>query len=187
MGHNFKLFLLNQLTSPRCGTVFVPAQARRADTPSVSSGARKPRYRPLPQSKALIISVIAPLNAMGRRGYIRLPTDSAPLGPVKLNTRGDAVAILAYSTFDVWRGPRSASSGAALDAKRGGNIQAWLLWGLLFGSIGLGFFIYGKNQRAAVPLVCGVALMVFPYLVSNVMLLVGIGALLIAIPYFLRR
>jgi hypothetical protein len=31
-----------------------------------------------------------------------------------------------------------------------------------------------------------VALMVFPYLVSNVMLLVGIGALLIAIPYFLR-
>jgi hypothetical protein len=29
-------------------------------------------------------------------------------------------------------------------------------------------------------------LMVFPYFVSNVMLLVGVGALLIAIPYFLR-
>jgi hypothetical protein len=29
--------------------------------------------------------------------------------------------------------------------------------------------------------------MVFPYLVSNVMLLVGIGALLIAIPYFFRQ
>jgi hypothetical protein len=29
-------------------------------------------------------------------------------------------------------------------------------------------------------------LMVFPYFVSNVMLLVGIGVLLIAIPYFLR-
>jgi hypothetical protein len=28
--------------------------------------------------------------------------------------------------------------------------------------------------------------MVFPYLVSNVVLLVGIGALLIAIPYFFR-
>jgi hypothetical protein len=28
--------------------------------------------------------------------------------------------------------------------------------------------------------------MVFPYLVSNVVLLVGIGALLIAIPFFLR-
>jgi hypothetical protein len=57
---------------------------------------------------------------------------------------------------------------------------------LLFGSIGLGFFIFGKKQRAVVPLVCGLALMLFPYFVSNAMLLVGIGALLIALPYFLR-
>jgi len=57
---------------------------------------------------------------------------------------------------------------------------------LLFGSIGLGFFIYGRKQRAVVPLVCGLALMLFPYFVSNAMLLVGIGALLIALPYFLR-
>ena len=69
---------------------------------------------------------------------------------------------------------------------RTGNIQASLLWGLLFGSIGLGYFIYGKKQRAVVPLVCGLALMLFPYFVSNIMLLVGIGALLAAIPYFLR-
>jgi hypothetical protein len=120
------------------------------------------------------------------RGEIRLPTDSAPpLRPVKLNTCGAALVILTYSTFDVKRSRRSASGGSA--SSGGGNIQAWLLWGLLFGSIGLGFFIYGKNQRAVVPLVCGVALMVFPYLVSNVMLLVGIGALLIAIPYFFRQ
>ena len=65
------------------------------------------------------------------------------------------------------------------------GIQAWLLWGLLYGSIGLGFFIYGRNQKAPVPLVCGIALMVFPYFVSNVVLLVLIGAALIAIPYFL--
>jgi hypothetical protein len=57
---------------------------------------------------------------------------------------------------------------------------------LIFGSIGLGLFIYGKKQRAVVPLICGIALIVFPYFVSNVILLVGIGALLIAIPYFLR-
>jgi hypothetical protein len=69
---------------------------------------------------------------------------------------------------------------------RTGNIQAWLLWGLLFGSIGLGYFIYGKKQKAVVPLVCGLALMLFPYFVSNIVLLVGIGALLAAIPYFLR-
>ena len=57
---------------------------------------------------------------------------------------------------------------------------------MLFGSIGLGFFLYGKKQRAVVPLLCGLALMLFPYFVPNVMLLVAIGALLIAIPYFLR-
>ncbi len=66
------------------------------------------------------------------------------------------------------------------------KIQATLLWGLLFSSIGLGFFIYGKKQRAVVPLVCGIALMVYPYFISNTMLLVGIGVVLMAIPYFLR-
>jgi hypothetical protein len=66
------------------------------------------------------------------------------------------------------------------------NIQSQLLWGLLFGSIGLGFFIYGKKQRVVVPLVCGLALMVYPYFVSNVTLLVGVGVVLIVIPYFLR-
>jgi hypothetical protein len=64
--------------------------------------------------------------------------------------------------------------------------EAWLLWGLLFGSVGLGFFLYGKKQRVVVPLVCGLALMVFPYFVSNTVLLVAIGVVLIAIPYFVR-
>ena len=61
-----------------------------------------------------------------------------------------------------------------------------LLWGLLFGSVGLGFFLYGKKQQAIVPLSCGLALMVFPYFVSNTILLVAIGIVLIALPYFIR-
>lgn len=61
-----------------------------------------------------------------------------------------------------------------------------LLWGLLFGSIGIGFFMYGKKQRAVVPLACGVALMIFPYFVVNPVLLVAIGAALVAVPYFVR-
>jgi hypothetical protein len=61
-----------------------------------------------------------------------------------------------------------------------------LLWGLLFGSIGLGFFIYGRKQRKVVPLVCGLTLMGFPYFVSSTSLLLAIGVLLIAIPYFVR-
>jgi len=61
-----------------------------------------------------------------------------------------------------------------------------LLWGVLFGAVGLGYFIYGKKQRAAVPLVCGFALMVVPYFISNTWLLVGIGAAIAAVPYFVR-
>ncbi|WP_422011318.1 hypothetical protein [Roseateles sp.] len=61
-----------------------------------------------------------------------------------------------------------------------------LLWSVLFGAIGAGFFIYGKKQRALVPLLCGLALMVFPYFVSNVWALLAMGAVLCAIPYFYR-
>jgi hypothetical protein len=61
-----------------------------------------------------------------------------------------------------------------------------LLWGLLFGSIGLGFFVYGRRQKMIVPLACGVALMIFPYFVSNTLLVVVLGVALIATPYFVR-
>jgi hypothetical protein len=60
-----------------------------------------------------------------------------------------------------------------------------LLWGLLFSSVGLGFFLYGKKQKAVVPLVCGLVLMVLPYFVSNVMLLVTAGVALSVVPYFI--
>jgi hypothetical protein len=61
-----------------------------------------------------------------------------------------------------------------------------LFWGLLFSSIGLGFVIYGKKQRAPTPLVCGVVLILFPYFVSSSAWLVAIGIVLVAIPYFVR-
>jgi hypothetical protein len=63
---------------------------------------------------------------------------------------------------------------------------ASLLWGMIFGSIGLGFFVYGKKQGAVVPLLCGLALMIFPYFVESTFLLIAIGAALMAIPYFYR-
>ena len=63
---------------------------------------------------------------------------------------------------------------------------AVLLWGLLFGSIGFGFFLYGKRQKTIVPLITGIALCVVPYLIANVYVLVGVGVVLIAIPYFVR-
>ncbi len=63
---------------------------------------------------------------------------------------------------------------------------ASLLWSLIFGAIGFGFFTYGRKQASIVPLLCGLVLMVFPYFVSNTYVLVAIGAALIATPYFVR-
>lgn len=61
-----------------------------------------------------------------------------------------------------------------------------LFFGSVFGSIGTGFFIYGKKQQAMVPLLCGLALMVFPYFIDDPAFLVATGAGLMAIPYFVR-
>lgn len=61
-----------------------------------------------------------------------------------------------------------------------------LLWGVVFGSIGFGFFLYGKKQKAVVPLITGIALCIFPYFISNVYILVLVGVMLMAVPYFVR-
>ena len=61
-----------------------------------------------------------------------------------------------------------------------------LIWGMLFGAVGLGFFTYGKKQKAVVPLFTGVALFIFPYFISNVYMLVMVGVVLVVLPYFVR-
>ncbi len=61
-----------------------------------------------------------------------------------------------------------------------------LIWGVIFGAIGMGFFTYGKKQKAVVPLAVGVALFVVPYVMPNVYMLVGAGVVLVILPYFLR-
>ena len=63
---------------------------------------------------------------------------------------------------------------------------ALLLWELVFSSIGMAFFIYGRKQQRAVPLVCGIVLMVYPYFVPSTIWLVVIGVALCALPYFVR-
>ena len=61
-----------------------------------------------------------------------------------------------------------------------------LIWGVIFGAIGMGFFTYGKKQKAVVPLAVGVALFVVPYVMPNVCMLVGAGAVLVILPYFVK-
>jgi len=61
-----------------------------------------------------------------------------------------------------------------------------ILLSLLFSCIGMGFFMYGKKQRAIVPLCVGLALIIYPYFIASAVMLVIIGIVLIAIPYFIR-
>lgn len=63
---------------------------------------------------------------------------------------------------------------------------AHLLWSVFFGSIGVGFFIYGRRQKAGVPFITGVGLFIIPYYVTNSYWLVAAGAALMALPYYFR-
>lgn len=64
--------------------------------------------------------------------------------------------------------------------------ESSLLLDVLFGAVGLGYFVYGKKQRTVVPLLCGVALMILPYFVPSAWLLVALGVAIAAVPYFVR-
>jgi len=66
------------------------------------------------------------------------------------------------------------------------NNSATLIWGVIFGSIGLGFFVYGKKQKSVVPLFSGVGLMVVPYFISNMYILVLSGIVLVMLPYLVK-
>ncbi len=61
-----------------------------------------------------------------------------------------------------------------------------MLWSVLFGGIGIGYFIYGKKQKAVVPLCAGIALCIFPYFIGNLTVLLLTGTVLVAIPYFVK-
>lgn len=66
------------------------------------------------------------------------------------------------------------------------NYTSTLLWGVIFGSIGLGLFVYGKRQKAIIPLLCGIGLIVSPYFISNAYILILSGVILVALAYFIK-
>ena len=61
-----------------------------------------------------------------------------------------------------------------------------LLLGVVFSSIGLGYFIYGKKQQRTMPIICGIALMIYPYFIENTVVLILIGIILCISPQFIR-
>lgn len=64
--------------------------------------------------------------------------------------------------------------------------ESTLFLGILFGSIGLGYFIYGRRQRAVVPLLCGLGLMIVPYFITATWPLVLVSTAMAVLPYFVR-
>ena len=63
--------------------------------------------------------------------------------------------------------------------------EAGLMWGVLFGAIGMGYFVYGRRQRAIMPYLSGVALFIFPYFMPNAYVMVLTGVAIMALPYFI--
>ncbi len=64
------------------------------------------------------------------------------------------------------------------------NLDPWyLVLSLVFSTIGFGYFRYGKRQGASLPLIVGVALMVYPYFTTNILAVVVVGLLLMAGPF----
>jgi hypothetical protein len=64
--------------------------------------------------------------------------------------------------------------------------KSTLFIGLITGSIGTGYLIYGRKQRKIVPLLAGVGLVVVPYLIGDSLLLSFICLVLCALPFIFK-
>ncbi len=67
-----------------------------------------------------------------------------------------------------------------------GGSEASIVWSVLFGAIGVGYFIYGRKQRRLVPFVSGIALMVVPYFIDGAGTMVAMCVAFMALPYFVQ-
>ena len=62
-----------------------------------------------------------------------------------------------------------------------------IVWSTIYGSIGVGFFIYGKRQGDFPALFAGIGLLVVSFLIDNVYLLALVSIALMAFPWLWRR
>ena len=58
---------------------------------------------------------------------------------------------------------------------------------IFFSIIGFGYFLYGKKSTNYIFLICGIALMVFPYFISNTVYLIIAGIVISVIPLLFKR
>jgi hypothetical protein len=57
---------------------------------------------------------------------------------------------------------------------------------VVFGAVGLGYFIYGKKRGKPIALVSGLTLMIYPYFVTGRLAMVLVGLVLALIPFIVR-
>ena len=57
---------------------------------------------------------------------------------------------------------------------------------IIFGVIGMAYFVYGKKNARLIPLIFGMALCAFPYFISNLTAMIAVGSALTLAPWFLR-
>ena len=58
-----------------------------------------------------------------------------------------------------------------------------LFAGMIAGVFGMAYFVYGKRQTKFAPMMCGVALCVYPYFIDSLVWLCVIGAVLLVVPF----
>lgn len=61
----------------------------------------------------------------------------------------------------------------------------YLLISLIFSSIGVGYFIYGKKQQHTVARYAGIGLMIYPYFVTAAPAMIITGLALMCAPRFI--
>jgi hypothetical protein len=61
-----------------------------------------------------------------------------------------------------------------------------LILSMIWGSIGVGFFIYGKKQARAVFLLCGILLCIVPYFISSALVSLILGSILFFLPFKIK-
>jgi hypothetical protein len=62
-----------------------------------------------------------------------------------------------------------------------------LMLSVLFGSIGLGLFVFGKKRKRGVAFACGIGLMACPYFIPNLYLLLLACVTMTVLPFVIKR
>ncbi len=93
-----------------------------------------------------------------------------------------AVTNLRYDSTQESRQP--INIGSTVETKM--EDTSVLVWGTLFGGIGIGFFIYGKKQKNPVAYFTGISLFVIPYFITDTLFLIAACVAVIALPFFVK-